>query len=101
MFRLYVFTCCLQRIFYNREKNPISENFFRWLEKIPFIRILLLVQGKKSYFPGAQGITLPTGTGSYLFQLISSISHLFSPSTRVGSGGPSLCPGSGSSDAFR
>ena len=50
MFRLYVFTCCLQRIFYNRKKIPFPRFFFAGWKKSYLLEFFCWCKGKNPIF---------------------------------------------------
>ena len=50
MFRLYVFTCCLQRIFYNRKKIPFPRFFFAGWKKSHLLEFFCWCKGKNPIF---------------------------------------------------
>ena len=50
MFRLYVFTCCLQHIFYNRKKIPFLRFFFAGWKKSHLLEFFCWCKGKNPLF---------------------------------------------------
>src|SRR5207248_11787718 len=50
MFRLYVFTCCLQRIFYNRKKIPFPRFIFAGWKKSHLLEFFCWCKGKNPIF---------------------------------------------------
>ena len=55
MFRLYVFTCCLQRIFYNRKKIPFPRFFFAGWKKSHLLEFFCWCKGKNPIFRAHRG----------------------------------------------
>src|SRR5437763_14056789 len=58
MFRLYVFTCCLQRIFYNRKKIPFPRFFFAGWKKSHLLEFFCWCKGKNPIFRAHRGYHL-------------------------------------------